>query len=423
MKRLTSIGPLLIALAALLWAADGVLRRSLYGLPPLVIVFLEHAVGALLLLPFILKHIETIASMRRREWSMLLLISIFSSLLGTLWFTTALLKVNFIPFSVVFLLQKLQPVFVITAAAVLLKERITKAYIRYALLAMIAAYFVTFPTGAVNWSTGNQTLQAAFFALAAAFAWGTSTIFSKIALQSKPAIVVTSLRFLLTAGIAGVVVLFTGNSGPVLSVTLPQLLTLIAIALSTGMVALAIYYKGLAVTEAKVSTIIELLFPVAAVGIDAVIYKTILTPSQYGAALVLLFASYRLARLRSERVRFVTRKIKGKGRGKQMGFPTINMQIPKTLKLSHGIYASSISLAGKTYVGALHYGPIPTFGEKTNSLEVFLLDAKQIKDSVVEQSDIQVEIIACIRPIYHFSSVGDLVKQIELDVARIRSIV
>ena len=34
---------------------------------------------------------------------------LLSGVLGTLWFTTALLQVNFIPFSVVFLLQKLQP--------------------------------------------------------------------------------------------------------------------------------------------------------------------------------------------------------------------------------------------------------------------------------------------------------------------------
>ena len=42
MKKLLSFGPIFIVIAAVLWALDGVLRISLYSLPPAVIVFYEQ---------------------------------------------------------------------------------------------------------------------------------------------------------------------------------------------------------------------------------------------------------------------------------------------------------------------------------------------------------------------------------------------
>ena len=101
-------GSLLIIIAALLWAVDGLIRRNLYTLPPLTIIFLEHLVGLVILFPFVYKYVFK-ARLSAREWWRVFLVSILSGLLGTLWFTTALLKVNFISFSVVFLLQKMQP--------------------------------------------------------------------------------------------------------------------------------------------------------------------------------------------------------------------------------------------------------------------------------------------------------------------------
>ena len=132
----------------------------------------------------------------------------FSGVLGTLWFTTALLKTSFISFSVVYLIQKLQPIFAISAAAIVLKEKITKSYIKWAVVALIAAYFVTFKNGYINFATGIGTIIAALYALGAAFAWGSSTAFSKLALVKRPSMYITSLRFLLTAILGLGMVLF-----------------------------------------------------------------------------------------------------------------------------------------------------------------------------------------------------------------------
>lgn len=295
-KKQVFTGPLLIVIAALLWGLDGLLRRSLYSLPPITIVFFEHLVGFMILLPFVWKHFKKEA-LTKKEWIAIIGVSILSGLLGTLWFTTALLKVQFISFSVVFLLQKLQPLFAITTARIFLKEKVSKVYMLWAGLALVAAYFVTFPNGVVNLSTGAGTVIAALFAVGAAFAWGTSTTFSKIALTNRPASFTTGLRFFLTTIFALVAVFIMGKAGSMSTLVPAQGITLIVIALSTGMVALFIYYRGLKTTPVSVSTILELFYPLIAVFIDYFAYGTVLATTQYIAALVLLYAMYRVGKL------------------------------------------------------------------------------------------------------------------------------
>src|SRR3989344_6677472 len=109
-EKKSYMGPIFIVTAALLWAVDGVIRRNLYTLPPITIIFFEHLIGLIILSPFVFRHLLT-ARLSRRDWFLVILVAILSGLLGTLWFTTALLQVHFISFSVVFLLQKLQPIF------------------------------------------------------------------------------------------------------------------------------------------------------------------------------------------------------------------------------------------------------------------------------------------------------------------------
>jgi len=294
--KLKTTGPFFIAIAAILWGLDGILRRSLFTLPPITIVFYEHFIGTLIIFPFLLPALRKKA-VSPRHFGSLLWISFLSSLLGTLWFTTALTKVGFISFSVVFLLQKLQPIFAVSAATLILKEKITPAYLKWAALALAAAYFVTFPGGQVNLQTGNQTALAALFAVGAAFAWGSSTAFSRFTLLEYSQTTVTGLRFLLTTIMAFFAVFILGQSPSLSAPSTSQLGRLLLISLSTGLVALWIYYKGLKLTQAKVATIIELLFPLTAVVIDIFLYKNVLALSQYLAVVVLFFAVYQVSRL------------------------------------------------------------------------------------------------------------------------------
>lgn len=298
MSKILNSGPLFIVIAATLWALDGIIRRSLFELPPAIIVFYEHLFGAILISPYVIIGLKK-EKITTKEWLLLAFISLLSGVLGTLFFTTALIKVNFISFSVVFLLQKLQPIFAISTAAIFLKEKISKDYLIWAFLALVSAYFVTFKNGYVNLATGSQTIIAAAFALGAAAAWGSSTTISKIALKEKSNTTITGLRFIITTPLALATVFIVGSANALTSPNLSQLLRFLIIALSTGMVALWIYYKGLKKTPVKVSTILELTFPVLAIFIDAFVYKTFLIPTQTLAAAVLLFSMYRISKLRN----------------------------------------------------------------------------------------------------------------------------
>ena len=96
-------------------------------------------------------------------------------------------------------------------------------------------------------------------------------------------------------------VLFFFGQGAGTGLALPNmsqfgLLTLIAV--STGMVALLIYYKGLAKTPVHISTILELTFPFIAIILDMVVNGTVFSVSQWAAALVLVFAIYQISKLR-----------------------------------------------------------------------------------------------------------------------------
>lgn len=292
-KEAFLLGPGMIALAALLWSLDGVLRRNLYSLPAINIVFFEHLIGLLLLLPIMVR--VGWPRLSARVWKLSFIVAGLSGVLGTLWFTQALTATQFIPFSVVFLLQKLQPLFAITSATILLREQLPSRFFWWAGLALVAAFFVTFPLGSITWATGQGTIVAALLATGAAFAWGTSTTFSKLLLREIGSTQATFLRFALTTVLAGAGALLLSTAGTVAIPTVAQVGQLFLIALSTGMVALWVYYQGLRRTPASVSTIVELIFPLTAIFIDAWLYNTTLHWSQYAAAVVLVLAIQRTA--------------------------------------------------------------------------------------------------------------------------------
>lgn len=297
MKNLlgNSSGPLLIITAAVLWALDGVVRRSLFALPPITIVFYEHLIGLLILAPLFVPRLlkEKITT---REISLVSIIGLLSGVIGTLLFTMALVQVNYISLSVVFLLLYLEPIFAISGARILLKEKLTPNFARWAILALAAAFFATFENGNVNFNTGPGTVLAALYAFGAAAAWGSSTVFSKMLLNKVSDTVATGLRFAATTLFSLIGVVLFSQVSSLGDPTPSQYTRFVFIAFSTGMLALYLYYKGLKKTEAKITTMLELVFPILAVFIDAIVYRTFLAPTQYIAAGVMVFAIYQLAK-------------------------------------------------------------------------------------------------------------------------------
>lgn len=111
----------------------------------------------------------------------------------------------------------------------------------------------------------------------------------------------------------------------------------------------------------------------------------------------------------------------GFGRGKTLGFPTINMEIPDVLlKETRGIYAARVTLLGKTYDAALYFGPPITFGITTEQLEVYLLDVTDLPPTP-HNTPITCSHIAFIRDIAIFKDAETLTLQMHADVAAVKT--
>ena len=117
--------PFAVIFAAILWSLDGLLRQELYSIPSFLVITLEHAFGALLFFPLLIKTWPDIKSLGQRQWVSVLWISIVGGILGTFFYTKALSYINYIDLTVVVLLQKLQPIFAIALAAIILKEKLS----------------------------------------------------------------------------------------------------------------------------------------------------------------------------------------------------------------------------------------------------------------------------------------------------------
>jgi drug/metabolite transporter (DMT)-like permease len=195
--------------------------------------------------------------------------------------------VNYIDLSVVVLLQKLQPIFAIALAGVILKEKITNRFIILAFTAIVGGYLVTFGSSSIkDWD--DKTIIAALLALLAAFSWGSSTVLGKHALNRLSFTTVTSLRLAITASVTAFVLLSTGQYDAVQSMTISHWGFIVLIVLSTGSLALFFYYYGLNKLPASHATLYELFWPLSAVGLDWFIRGNILSLTQWVGAILLL---------------------------------------------------------------------------------------------------------------------------------------
>ena len=278
---------LAIIIAALLWSLDSFLRQSLYSLSPLMIITIEHGIGSLLFTPILINNWGKLKTLKQAVWISLLWISILGGICGTYFYTKALSYVGYIDLSVVVLLQKFQPLFAVSLAAIVLKEKLSKRYLALALCAMIGGYLVTFGSDPISIGD-NNTLIAALFSLLAAFCWGSSTVLGKQALIYLPFSLVTAMRLIITTIVGLFIIIYSGWSVIYSHITYEQWKALLLIVISTGTVALFIYYYGLKKLPASHTTLFELFWPLSAVMIDWIIIRNPLSIPQLFGAVILL---------------------------------------------------------------------------------------------------------------------------------------
>lgn len=112
--------------------------------------------------------------------------------------------------------------------------------------------------------------------------------------------------------------------------------------------------------------------------------------------------------------------VHGVGIGKQLGFPTANIDIPNPMKIvpGGGVYACFSWVQGVRYLSAVSIGSRPTFLGGDRSLESHILDY----DSEIYDCDIKLEFVEKVRDQIKFESKEQLTAQIVKDVEKIRII-
>ncbi|MSU55653.1 MAG: DMT family transporter [Candidatus Taylorbacteria bacterium] len=295
--------PFLIFFAAMLWATDAPFRLQLTkDLPSNFIVLGEHFFDILIALPILFLNWSEVRKLNLKGWLSVIFIAVCGSALASVAFTEAFHYVN--P-SVAILLQKLQPFIAIALAVGMLAERLPKHFWYWTGLAVMGAYVISFPDFVPRLYVGevfNPNFVGVTLSLVAALFWGASTVLGKYALETVSFKTLASLRFTLAFVFLIGFNAFQGTLGAISTATGHDWLFIFIIALTSGIVSLFVYYKGLTYTKASVATVAELGFPLAAVVVNWLFINSPITSVQIIGMAGLLLAIYLLTRTQGELV-------------------------------------------------------------------------------------------------------------------------
>jgi len=110
------------------------------------------------------------------------------------------------------------------------------------------------------------------------------------------------------------------------------------------------------------------------------------------------------------------RVVRGAGVGRQIGFPTINLDCGGQLVPGDGVYAGVATLDGREHAAAVSIGPRATFGGGHRGVEAFLLDV----DGSFYDRPARISLLARLRDQRRFDSPDELSDQIARDVMQTR---
>lgn len=109
---------------------------------------------------------------------------------------------------------------------------------------------------------------------------------------------------------------------------------------------------------------------------------------------------------------------KGRKRGRDLGFPTANLDPLYNFPPGEGVYAVRVPLGDRTWPGAANIGPNPTFGEHVRKVEVHLIGFT----GDLYGQELAVDFLARLRDTKPFASVDELLAQLKRDVEQARAI-
>lgn len=289
------LGAVLVAVAAMMWGFDGVvLTPRLFNLDVGYVVFMVHALPFAVMNFLFFREYRRLRELTPGDLLYMFLVALFGGALGTLAIVKALFLAQFQQLTVVALLQKLQPVFAVILARVVLGERFGSRFLLWALVAVVAGYFLTFEFNVPALVNNGNMLPAAMYSVFAAFAFGSSTVFGKRVLFKLPHQAALFYRYGMTTGIMAVVLSFTGAFNQFAVTTPVNWMLFAVIGATTGGGAIWMYYYGLQRIRAGESTILELCFPVSTVFFDYVFNGGVLSPARWVGGIVMLIAIYKI---------------------------------------------------------------------------------------------------------------------------------
>lgn len=294
-RLLDRFAVVLVALGAMLWGTDALWRVPILNhLPrdPLLsstaIVFMEHLILTICSIPLLLLARREIARLTGRQWAAIVAIGVGASALATVLFTMSFGYRHFIE---TLLLQKTQPLIAILLAAIWLRERLSRAAYALIPIAVVGAYLIAVPEPLqpqLAWADFH--VAAALLALGASALWGAATVFGRYALAGVSFTTLTGLRFTTGFPALAVVLFLLGGSGAFMHYRAADAPLYLAVALLPGMIAMLLYYRGLASTPASIATLAELAFPITGLVINYLYFHQQLTPWQF-AGIVILWGS------------------------------------------------------------------------------------------------------------------------------------
>ncbi len=110
--------------------------------------------------------------------------------------------------------------------------------------------------------------------------------------------------------------------------------------------------------------------------------------------------------------------VTGDRRGRELGFPTANIEPSETLAVpADGIYASIVSINGERHMAATSIGIRPTFGGGERKIESYVLDF----DEDLYGRNVRLEFVERLRGEIKFDGVDALIDQMNRDVSDTRS--
>src|SRR3954453_3486331 len=135
--RLAAVpGVVPVAVAAAMWGIDPIIRKTMsFSTSATTIVFGEHVVLVILALPVLLPALRAVIRAGTRQLVAAIVIGAGASAIATILFTDALIGHN--DFITPVVIQKVQPLIAVAAAAIILGERPRSRFVWFLIPALI----------------------------------------------------------------------------------------------------------------------------------------------------------------------------------------------------------------------------------------------------------------------------------------------